>query len=129
MPLSCLHGCSHGLEGFLRKSCATYSLIIVPDGIRHIGHHFLCSLKLKQNSDLHGPAAERSKVNVLAFFTMRILREHKWPLLALLSNRAFLVTGIIEAITQQPKKKKLNGTTFGTMITSKSITVKIPALP
>lgn len=43
----------------LRKLKATYSLIIVPDGIRHICHHFLCTLKLKQNIVLHGPSLQK----------------------------------------------------------------------
>lgn len=47
----------------LRKVNATYSLIIVPDGIRHIGRHFFCTLKLKQNIALHGPASERDQLN------------------------------------------------------------------
>ena len=44
-----------------RKVKATYSLIIIPDSIRHVCSHFLCTLKLKQNLVLHGPASEGQK--------------------------------------------------------------------
>lgn len=92
----------------LIKVKATYSLIIVPDGIGHICCHFLCTLKLKQNVVLHGAAAEGDKMNFLAFprkLLNHILREHKQPFFPLLPNRAFLLIGIIEAITWKHKEK------------------------
>lgn len=44
-----------------RKVKATYSLIVIPDSVRHVCGHFLCTLKLKQNLVLHGPASEGEK--------------------------------------------------------------------
>lgn len=92
----------------LRKVKATYSLVIIPDGIGHISHHFLCTLKLKQTVVLHGPVSEGYKMDFLAFpreLLNHMLREQKQPVFSLLSNRAFLLIGIIGAITWKPKEK------------------------
>lgn len=109
--------CSCGLEE-LRKVKATYSLIIVPDSIRHICRHFLCTLKLKQNIVLCDSASEGDKMDFLALpreFLNRILREHKWPFFSLLSNRAFLLTGITEAIICNTRENP-SGITLGIII-------------
>ena len=70
----------------LRKVKATYSLIIVPDGIGYISHHFLCTLKLKQNIIPCGTVSEGNKMDFLAFpmeLLNHILREHKHPFFSL----------------------------------------------
>lgn len=89
-----------------RKVKATYSLIVIPDSVRHVCGHFLCTLKLKQNLVLHGPASEGGKkMDFLAFpreILQCVLRMHTWPFFSLLSTRAFL---LIEAITWQLKEE------------------------
>lgn len=115
----------------LRKVSATYSLIIIPDSIRHIGHHFFCTLKWKQNILLHGPASERDQIHFPAFpreLLYHISRVNKWHFLALLSNHAFLLMGIMNTITEQQQEKILSGTTLRIMTILKHAVVKIPAL-
>ena len=89
-----------------RKVKATYSLIVIPDSVRHVCGHFLCTLKLKQNLVFLGPASEgEKKMDFLAFpreTFKHVLRMHTWPFFSLLSTRAF---HLIEAITWQLKEK------------------------